>query len=164
MKKAKVWLMREVLLLWGVQVIWLAWHFAPEVKDLARRVADQRLGDAVRREDPFYRWLQALTGLIPPGASYIFLDDYEAGKEIAARYYLVPRKHVLLPPDVPPIFLFYKVRQEKAGFIIVRDRERPPGPGLSAALSSPAFQPLAFPGPGLVLKVNYLKVRGEFYD
>ncbi|MBM4294875.1 MAG: hypothetical protein FJ126_08240 [Deltaproteobacteria bacterium] len=164
MTKAKVWLVRAILLLWSVQLIWLAWYFAPEVKELAQSVADRRLGEEVRREDPYYRWLQSLAGLIPSGATYIFLDDYEAGKEIIARYHLIPRKHVLLSPNVPPIFLFYKVRQEKAAFVIIRDKERPPGPGLSAALGSPAFQPLDVPGPGLVLQVDYLKVRGEFYD
>lgn len=164
MTKAKAWLVRAVLLVWGVQLIWLAWYFAPEVGELAERAAGRRWGASVRQEDPFYQWLQILAEVIPPGATYIFLDDYEAGKEIEARYHLTPRKRVLLSPEVPASFLFYTVRQEKATFVIIRDKERPPGPGVRAALDSPAFQQLDIPGPGLVLRVDYARVLGEFYD
>ncbi|MBM4274875.1 MAG: hypothetical protein FJ134_10525 [Deltaproteobacteria bacterium] len=164
MIKAKVWLVRAVLLLWSVQLIWLTWHFAPEAGELVERAAGRRWGAAVRLEDPFYQWLQTLAEVIPPGATYIFVDDYEAGKEIEARYHLTPRKRVLLSPEVPASLLFYEVRQGKATFVIIRDRDKPPGPGVRAALDSPAFQRLDIPGPGLVLRVDYSRVRGEFYD
>lgn len=164
MAKAKVWLVRAVLLLWVVQLIWLAWYFAPEVKELAERGTQGRLGAALRQEDPFYLWLHDLAKIMPPGATYVFLDGYEAGKEIEARYHLTPRKHVLLSPEVPPSFLFHAVRREKATYVIIRDKEKLLGPGVQAALESPAFQQVEVPGPGLALRVDYTRVRGEFYD
>lgn len=160
----KSWLVGGILLLWGLQVVWLAWYFAPEIRDLAGRVARRDVGQAIRQEDPFYRWLTALAAIIPKDATYLFLDDYEAGKEIEARYHLVPRRHILLSPEVPPSFLFYVARQEKASFLIIREREKPLGPGAQAATHSPAFQPVPLPGPGLVFRVDYSRLLGSFYD
>ncbi len=158
------WLLRLVLLLWGVQVAFLFWSLGPEVGDLSRRLAEGKVGQAVRQADPFCRWLAALAQVMPPEASYIFLDDYEAGKEIEARYHLAPRRHLLLSPGVPASFLFYALRQEKASFLIIRDRARPLGPGARAALASPALQPLDLPGPGLIFGVDFQKLHGDFYD
>lgn len=158
------WLLRLVLFLWGLELMWLAWHFSPEVRDLVWRMATVQVGQAIRQEDPFYRWLTALAALIPQDATYLFLDHYEAGKEIEARYHLVPRRHVLLAPEVPPSFLFYVARKEKASFLIVRDREKPLGPGVLAAVQSPAFGAVALPGPGLVFRVDYNRLPGSFYD
>ena len=158
------WLLRLVLLLWGAQVAWLFWSLGPEVGDLSRRLAEGKVGQAVRQEDPFYLWLAALAQVMPPQARYVFLDDYEAGKEIEARYHLAPRRHLLLSPEVPAGFLFYALRQEKASFLILRDRARPLGPGARAALASPALQPLELPGPGLIFRVDFQKLHGDFYD
>jgi hypothetical protein len=153
-----------VLLLWGAQVAWLAWFFGPEVGDLSRRLAEGKVGQAVRQADPFYCWLTALAQVMPPEASYVFLDDYEAGREIEARYHLAPRRHLLLSPGVPASFLFYALRQEKASFLIIRDRARPLGPGARTLLASPAVELLDLPGPGLVFRVDYQRLHGDFYD
>jgi len=160
----KSWLLGSVLLLWGLQGLWLIWHFGDEGRDLAWRLVHGRVGAAIRQEDPFWQWLNTLAALMPPENTYVFLDDYEAGKEIQARYRLTPRRHILLPADVPPSFLFYYLHQEKASFLILRDLGQPLGSGLVAAENSPAFHPVALPGPGLVFRVEYGRLLGEFYD
>ncbi len=157
------WAVGLLLLLWALQLLWLGRHFAPEVRDLAWRLASSSTGAAVRQEDSFYRWLQALAGVIPPQATYIFLDDYQAGKEIVARYHLLPRRHVLLSPDVSPGFLFYSLRQEKASYLIIREGDRS-WDSKEAVGKSPAFKPVAVPGPGLVFRVDYARLLGSFYD
>jgi hypothetical protein len=149
--------------LWAGQIIWLGWYFAPEVRDLAWRLASQRTGAAIRQEDSYYRWLQALAEIIPLRDTYIFLDNYEAGKEIEARYHLTPRRHELLPPTVPPSFLFYTVRQTRATYLIIREGDKP-WESIDAVKESPAFQLLAIPGPGLVFRVDYSRLAGRFYD
>ncbi|MEW6659073.1 MAG: hypothetical protein AB1424_10460 [Thermodesulfobacteriota bacterium] len=159
----KTWAVRLLLLLWALQLMWLAWFFAPEVQDLAWRLASYRTGAAIRQEDPFYRWLLALAEVIPPQATYVFLDNYEAGKEIEARYHLTPRRHVLLPPAIPPDFLFYALRQEKASYLIIREGDRS-WDSQEAVEQSPAFRAMPGPGPGLLFRVDYTRLLGRFYD
>ncbi len=163
-KNWKPWLVRSLLIIWGLQVAWLFFHFYPEIHDLARRAAHGNVGAAIRQEDPLYPWLKSLAVLIPPNATYVFLDNYEAGKEIEARYFLIPRRHILLSPQVPADFLFYVIHQEKASFLILRDREQPLGPGVEAARLSPAFRPVDLPGPGLVFRVDQSALKWGFYD
>jgi hypothetical protein len=146
-----------------LQLLWLGWFFAPEVREMAWRLASHRTGAAIRREDSFYRWLQVLAAFIPPGATYVFLDNYEAGKEIEARYHLAPRRHVLLAPDIPPDFLFYTLRQEKASYLILREGDQP-WESQKAVAQSPAFQAVPVPGPGLLFRVDYPRLLGRFYD
>jgi hypothetical protein len=160
----RVWLIRLILSLWALQVLWLIWHFAPEAGDLAQRLAQGRVGGAIRQESPLYRWAAALRTIIPEGAAYVFLDDYAAGQEIEVRYYLAPRRHVLLSPEVPASFLFFALRQEHAAFLLIRDSQKPLRPGARAALRSPAFQPVALPGPGLILRVAADRLPWGFYD
>jgi len=160
----KSWVIRGTLLLWALQVIWLFFHFGPEMRDLAWRVSRGDVGSAIRQEEPLYPWVQSLAVIIPEQATYVFLDDYEAGKEIEARYFLSPRRHILLPPQVPADFLFYVLHQEKASFLIIRDRQRPLGHGAQAARSSPAFRPLDLPGPGLAFRVDPGLLGWGFYD
>jgi hypothetical protein len=157
-------LTRALLVLWGLQILWLIWHFAPEAADLARRLAHRDVGAAIRQEDPLYRWTTALKAVIPESAAYVFLDDYAAGKEIEVRYALVPRRHFLLNPEVPAGFLFYTLHQQHAGFLLIRESPAPLGPGGQAALHSPAFQPLNLPGPGLVFRVDAGRLGWGFYD
>jgi hypothetical protein len=157
-------IIKAILFLWGLQLIWLGAYFGPEVKDLAQRLARGDVGAAVRREDPLYPWLQSLAGLIPGNATYVFLDNYEAGKEIEAHYFLIPRRHILLTPDVPADFLFYTLHQEKASFLLIRDRSLPLGSGVEAAQGSPAFRALDLPGPGLGFRVDYDSLKWGFYD
>jgi hypothetical protein len=163
-KTSRLWLMRLILGIWGLQVLWLIWHFAPEVGDLARRLAHRDVGAAIRQEDPLYRWTSALKAVIPESATYVFLDDYAAGKEIQVRYNLAPRRHLLLSPEVPASFLFYTLHQEHAGFLLIRESSAPLGPGAQAALHSPAFQPLNLPGPGQVFRVDAGRLGWGFYD
>jgi hypothetical protein len=163
-KTWRLWLVGLILGLWGLQVLWLIWHFAPEAADLARRAAQGSLGSAIRQEEPLYRWATALKAIIPQSATYVFLDDYAAGKEIKVRYYLAPRRHILLPPDLPASFLFFFLNQEQAAFLLVREIQKPLGPGVQAALQSPAFQPVKLSGPGLAFQVDYRRLRWGFYD
>jgi hypothetical protein len=158
------WLVRLVLALWGLQVLWLFWHFGPEAGDLAHRVARRDVGGAIRQEDPLYRWAAALKTVIPESAAYVFLDNYAAGKAIEVRYFLTPRRQILLSPEVPASFLFYTLHQERAAFLLIREGLKPLGPGAQAARHSPAFQPLAIPGPGLAFRVDTALLRWGFYD
>jgi hypothetical protein len=160
----RLWLVRLILALWGLQILWLIWHFAPEAGDITRRLALRDLGGAIRQEEPLYRWAALLKGVIPDHAAYVFLDDYAAGKEIEVRYFLAPRQHILLPPDIPADFLFYALHQEHAAFLIIRESQKPLGPGAQAALSSPAFHPVNLPGPGLVFRVDAKLLGWGFYD
>lgn len=157
-------LVRLVLALWGLQVLWLIWHFGPEAGDLAHRVAHRDVGAAIRQEEPLHRWAAALKTVIPQSAAYVFLDDYAAGKEIEVRYFMAPRRHILLPPEVPASFLFYTLHQEQAAFLLIREGQKPLGPGAQAARHSPAFQPLTLPGPGPAFRVDAPLLRWGFYD
>jgi hypothetical protein len=166
MTPIKTWrfrLVRLLLALWGLQIVWLFWHFGPEAGEVARRVAHLAPAAAVREADPLYRWAQTLQTVMPPTATYVFLDDYAAGKEIQVRYYLVPRRHILMPPTVPASFLFYTLHQEGASFLLIREPE-PLGPGARAALQCPAVQPLHLPGPGRVFRVDARLLHWGFYD
>jgi hypothetical protein len=160
----RLWLVRLILVLWGLQVLWLVWHFGPEAGDIGRRLGQGELGGAIRQEEPLYRWATQLKAIIPEHATYVFLDDYEAGKEIEIRYFLTPRRHILLPPNIPASFLFYALHQERATFLLVRKSGKPLGPGVRAALTSPAFQRVNLPGPGLVFRVDPQLLRWGFYD
>jgi hypothetical protein len=163
-KTRRLWWVGLILGLWGLQVLWLIWHFGPEAADLARRAARGDVGNAIRREEPLYRWATALQAVIPEHATYVFLDDYAAGKEIQVRYHLAPRRHLLLSPEVPAGFLFYALHQEHAAFLLIRESQTPLGPGARAALHSPAFQPVNLPGPGLVFRVDAGRLGWGFYD
>jgi hypothetical protein len=163
-KKRRLWLVRLILGIWGLQVLWLVWHFGPEAQDLARRIARGDVGGAIRQEEPLYRWATALRAIIPAHAAYVFLDDYAAGKEIEVRYYLAPRRHILLSPEVPASFLFYALHQEHASFLLLRESPKALGSGGQAALNSPAFHRLDLPGPGLVFRVDADLLAWGFYD
>ncbi len=160
----KSFLAKILIGLWGVQILWLIWHFTPEARDLVRRIARQEVGATIRQEDPLYLWSEALAAVIPPNATYVFLDNYEAGKEIEVRYYLTPRHHVLLPPDAVPPYLFYVLHQEQASFLIIREGDQPLGPGVQAALQSKGVEELSVPGPGKVYRVDPTRFRWGFYD
>ncbi len=157
-------LTRMFLILWGLQILWLGWHFGPEVKDIVRRIPQRDVGAAIRQEDPLYPWAKALSAVIPPDATYVFLDNYEAGKEIEVRYFLAPRRHILMGPKTPAPFLFYTLHQEEASFLLIRDRTQPLGPGTQAALRSGALEPVDLPGPGRAYRVDYTRLRWGFYD
>ncbi len=163
-KTWRLWLMRLLLGLWGLQILWLIWHFGPEAIEVAQRVAHRNVGAAIRQEDPLFHWAAALKAVIPQHAAYVFLDDYAAGKEIQVRYYMAPRRHILLSPAVPASFLFYTLHQEAASFLLVREAGQPLGPGAQAALHCPAFQALNLPGPGQVYRVDAALLHWGFYD
>ena len=158
------WLLPLILVLFVLQLAWLAWQLRGDFQDLAHRGWHHSWGTAVREEDPFYRWVTTLKWAIPPQATYVFLDNYEAGKEVEARYHLFPRRHLLLLPDSPPSLLFYTLKQEQASYLLVRDAKPPPGPGLQAALNLGAAKRFNIPGPGLVYRVDPRLIQGGFYD
>jgi hypothetical protein len=163
-KTWRLWLVRLIVGLWGLQVLWLIWHFGPEAADLAHRLARRQVGGAIRQAEPLYRWAADLKAVIPKHAAYVFLDDYALGQEIQVRYFLAPRRHILLPPDVPASFLFSALHREHAAFLLIRKSPRPLGPGAQAALASPAFKRIKLPGPGLVFRVDVDLLRWGFYD
>jgi hypothetical protein len=158
------WLLRVVLVVFVLQLGWLAWQLRGDILDLAGRTWGHSWGTAVREEDPFYRWVIGLNRAIPPGVTYVFLDNYEAGKEVEARYHLFPRHHLLLLPESPPSLLFYTLKQDQASYILVRDAKLATGPGLKAAQDLGAARPLPLPGPGLVFQVDPQRIKGGFYD
>jgi len=158
------WLLRLVLVLFVLQLGWLVWQLRQDIGDMARRGWSHTWGTAVREEDPFYRWVTELNRDVPPGVTYLFLDNYEAGKEVEARYHLYPRQHLLLLPEAAPSLLFYTLRQNNVTYIFVRDAKVPPGPGLQAALNLGAAARLNPPGPGLVYRVDPKRIHGGFYD
>jgi hypothetical protein len=158
------WLLRLVLVLFVVQLGWLVWQLRGDIGDMARRGWHHSWGMAIRQEDPFYRWVSELSWVVPPETTYLFLDNYEAGKEVEARYQLFPRQHLLLLPESPPSLLFYTLRQNHVTYIFVRDAKLPPGPGLQAALNLGAAKPLDLPGPGAVYRVDPKLIKGGFYD
>jgi hypothetical protein len=157
-------LLRLILVLWILQLVWLAWLLREEIVDVPQRLRSHSWGQAIRREDPFHRWLGQVDRVIPPQAIYIFLDNYEAGKEIEARYHLFPRQHLLIQPQVAPSLLFHIIRHEQPSYLLMRDSKPPLGPGLKAALDINAAEPLPHPGPGLVLGVKPDRIAGGFYD
>jgi hypothetical protein len=160
----KPWLIKLLLIFWGLQILWLIRHFGPDGRELAWRLSQDRGGPVIRQEDVFYRWLTALAAVMPPSATYVFVDDYEAGKEIEARYHLTPRRHILLSPKAPPSFLYYALRQERATFLVIRATDQPLGPGVRAAANSTAFASMKIEGPGKVFRVDPTRLAGGFYD
>jgi hypothetical protein len=163
-KTWRFWLVGLLVALWALQVLWLIWHFSPEATDLLQRAARGDLGGALRQEEPLYRWAAGLKAVIPEHATYVFLDDYAAGKAIQVRYFLAPRRHIRLDPKVPASFLFYVLHQNQASFLLIRQSPQPLGPGARAAFASPAFHRLDLPGPGLVFRVDARLLHWGFYD
>ncbi len=160
----QLWLFRLLLVLWVLQLAWLVWLLRGEIGDIPRRLWSHSWGEAVRQEDPFYRWLVHLDQVIPPDAAYLFLDNYEAGKEIEARYHLFPRRHFLVRPQAPPSLLFHLLRRQQASYLLLRAPKPHLGSGLKAALAIEAAQPLPLPGPGLTFRANPHQITGDFYD
>jgi len=158
------WVLRLVLGLFVLQLGWLTFQLRGDIEDLAHRGWQHSWGTAVREEDPFYRWVVELNRAIPLKATYVFLDNYEAGKEVEARYHLFPRRHLLLLPESPPSLLFYTLKQDQVSYIFVRDPKQPQGSGLQAALNLGATKPLHVSGPGLVFQVDPRRIQGGFYD
>jgi hypothetical protein len=160
----KIFLLRAILILWVVQLGWLAWHFAPEAVDLSQRLVSGRAGDTVRQEDAYYQWLQEIKKLIPPDSTYIFVDCYEAGKDIEARYFLYPRKMVPLNPLATPSVLFEEIKKENAQFLVLRECNLYPQWQFLFQPENPVFQALPESGPGMVFKVDPQRLTGGFYD
>jgi hypothetical protein len=158
------WLLRLILILFVCQLGWLAWQFRGDFADLAHRSLSGAWGNAVREEDPFYRWVAEINRAIPPNITYVFLDNYEVGKEVEARYHLFPRRHLLLLPQAPPSLLFYFLKQNQVSYILVRDPAQASGSGLKAVLELGAARQMDMPGPGLAYQVDARLIKGGFYD
>lgn len=162
--RRRTWLPFIILALWLAQVGWLGWRFAPEAAELTERLFRGQIGDAMRHADPFYQGLAALADSMPPEATYVFLDRYEAGKEIEARYFLYPRRHVLLRPQASPAVLFNRLVQEKAGYLIIRRGNRAAALSYLEKPSHPAFQRLKTSPAGVLYKVQYQRLVKDFHD
>lgn len=158
------WLLRLFLVAWALQGLLVLWELRPEILDTGRRLLFGPRGAAVRLEDPLYRWVEELARVIPPDATYLFLDRYERGKEIEARYHLFPRRHVLGAPNLPPTYLFYLLRHYNAGFLVAHTAPEPLSPEVARAVNTPAFSPLPPAGRGQVFQVEVGRLQGDFYD
>jgi hypothetical protein len=158
------WWFRLILILWLLQLAWLAWQLRGELGDIPPRLWSHSWGQAIRQEDPFHRWLVQLEGVILPDATYLFLDRYEAGKYIEARYHLFPRRQILFRPQASPSLLFHTVRRDQVSYLLVRDAKQPLCPGLKAAIAVSVAEPLPVPGVSLAFRVHPERVAGGFYD
>ena len=153
-----------ILALWFVQLVWLAWHFAPEAVDLGRRIATCRAGEAVRQEEAYYRWLKELEAVMPQSSAYIFVDCYEAGKDIEAGYILYPRKIVTVNPMATPTVLFEEIKKREARYLVLRECNLYPQWQFLFQPDNPVFHPLPVSGPGMIFQVDLQKLKGGFYD
>jgi hypothetical protein len=153
-----------ILVLWLVQLGWLSWHFAPEAVDLTQRLVSARVGEAVRQEDAFYQWLGEIKELLPTESTYIFVDCYEAGKDIQARYFLYPRKMVTLTPLATPTVLFEEIKKERVEYLVLRECNLYPQWQFLFQPGNPVFQALPESGAGMVFRVDPRKLTGGFYD
>lgn len=159
------WLFRLILVLWVLQLAWLGWLVREEILDIPWRLWSHSWGQAVRQENPFYRWLVQMDQVLPPDDTYLFVDNYEAGKEIEARYHLFPRRHLLIRPRVPSSLFFHVLRHKQVSYLLLRDPQNScTSPGLRDALAIEAAEPLPVPGPGLAFRVNPSRIAGGFYD
>jgi hypothetical protein len=160
----KSFLIRIISALWMVQLVWLGWHFAPEAADLGCRLATCRVGEAVRQEESYYAWLEKVKTIMPAKSTFIFVDCYEAGKDIEAGYILYPRKIVTMNPMATPTALFEEIKEEGAEYLILRECNLYPQWQFLFQPDNPVFRRVEVPGPGLVFKVDLQKLTGGFYD
>lgn len=157
-----IWVM--VLLGWLGQGGWLLWHFAPETKDLIQRLATGTGGEAVRAEDPVAREAKLLACLIPPTATYLYLDHYESGRYLPLRYLLHPRRQVRLDPSLTPSRLYAELQRHQAEFVVLAaDTTYPWLDFLFGATPGP-FERLWEAAPAVVFRVRLEQVRHPFYD
>jgi hypothetical protein len=160
----KLTFMRIIVILWVAQLIWLGWHFMPEAVDLGCRLATCRVGEAVRREESFYSWLEKLKTVLPPKSAFIFVDCYEAGKDIEAGYILYPRKLDTMNPAATPTALFEEIKEQGAEYLILRECNLYPHWQFLFEPDNPVFHRVEISGPGMVFKVDLQKLTGGFYD
>jgi hypothetical protein len=159
-----VTLLYLILFLWLGQLGWLVWHFAAEAGDLVHRLVSGRVGEAIRREDAFYCWLEEIREMLPAESTYIFVDCYEAGKDIQARYFLYPRKMVALNPLATPAVLFEEIKKERAEFLVLRECNLYSQWQFLFQPGNPFFRALPEAGAGMVFMVDHRRLTGGFYD
>jgi hypothetical protein len=157
-------IVRVITILWLLQVGWLGWWFAPEAQDIAVRLGNGQIGEAIRSNDPFFQWMAELRTIIPPWATYVWVDCYEAGQDIVARYSLYPRRFERALPTTTPSVLFDLLVRHQASFLIVRDCNLPSFLNYLENPQNPALVRLPIAGPGLVYRVDYPRLIGGFYD
>ncbi|MFP3866728.1 MAG: hypothetical protein ACLFUU_01010 [Desulfobacteraceae bacterium] len=158
------WAVTGILVLWLAQMGWLGWRFAPEGRELVQRLLSGQVGEAVRQEEPFPQGLAQIKEIVPPSATYVFLDHYEAGKENVARYLLYPRRHVLLPPHITPMPLFNRLIREDATYLIVRNDPPPAAQYYLNNPRHPGFQHLLDSSAGTLYRVQPHLLVGGYYD
>jgi len=153
-----------ILLLWLLQLGWLAWHFAPEALDVGRRLRHGHAMAAGQPPDPFDRWLAELARVLPADCTYILVDCYETGNYAKMRYVLYPRRQIRLDPKATPTLLFTTIAQEGAAFVILGGCHLAPQWQFIFQDRQTVFQTLTTAGPGLVLSVDSDRIIGGFYD
>ena len=157
-------LLAGILLLWLIQLGWLAWHFAPETLDVGRRLLAGDTMAAVQSADPFDRWLAELARLLPSDSTYILVDCYETGNYAKMRYVLYPRRQLRLDPKTTPTLLFTTIKQEKAAFVILGGCNLDSHWHFIFQEKQAVFQTLPTTGPGTVFGVAPERLIGGFYD
>lgn len=151
-------------LLWLGQLAYLSWHFAPETVTLARDLAAGRWGEALRRQDPLAREAEKLAAVLPPTAAYLFLDYYEAARDIKIRYLLYPRRQVRLEPRVTPTRLYAEIRRQQAEYLVLPRQVVFLGLDFLFQAEPEPFRPLTGDFDALVFQVEPQRLQGDFYD
>ena len=90
--------------------------------------------------------LKKSKALMPPASTFIFVDCYEAGKDIEAGYILYPRKIVTMNPMATPTALFEEIKKEGAEYLILRECNLYPQWQFLFQPDNPVFHRVEVPG------------------
>jgi len=162
--KLRHFLVRSAIGLWILQLGWLAWHFAPEVRELPGQLRSAGPGPAHESQGFFDSWLAALAQVIPPSATYILVDCYETGNYAKIRYDLYPRRQIRLDPKATPTLLFEEIKQYGATYIVVGGCQLSPSWQFLLQPQLGLFHPLLATGLGQVYQADPVRLTAGFYD
>lgn len=153
-----------LLLAWLGQFLWLAWNFAPEVRDLARKLLSRTWGESLREQDPLVQEARQLAALMPPEATYLYLDRYEAGRYLQLRYLLHPRRQIRLNPAVTPTRLYDEVRRWQATFLVIQGWTAYPRLDFLFSADPRPFRRLWEAAPVVVFATPPAEINSSYYD
>ncbi len=151
-------------LLWLGQLAYLSWHFAPETVTLVQDLAAGRWGGGPAAAEPLAQEAEKLAALLPPTATYLFLDYYEAARDIKIRYLLYPRRQVRLEPRVTPTRLYAEIKRRQAEYLVLPRQVVFLGLDFLFSPEPEPFRPLTGDLDALVFQVEPQRLRGTFYD